>query len=117
MPQKFSKYERTLQKIRDASIPKNPTNCSEIKEAFADEKIMQVMGRSKHPEKSIFFDGVIDRGTHSFCVFSSKFGISLIEKHIEPERRHIMLDATFKVCPIGPFSQLLIVYAAYIGKV
>lgn len=68
------------------------------------------------PIKVFFFDSAVDRGTYSYCVFSSKYAIDIIEKYIVPERQHLMLDATFKVCPIGPFSQLLIFYAAYIGK-
>lgn len=110
----FTKYERTLQLIRDKTIPKNPTNCGEIFNAFQDETILNTLGRSKHVDKSIFFDGVVEKNTHSFCVFSSKFAISLIQSHIEPARRHFMVDATFKVVPVGPFYQLLILYCAYI---
>lgn len=109
----FGKYERTFQMIRDKTIPKNPINCQEILESFKNEKIMESLGRSKHLGNSIFFYGVVQRERHSFCVFSSKYAISLIEKHIEPTRRHFMLDATFKVCPVDPFSQLLIIYTAY----
>lgn len=110
----FNKYERTLQMIRDKTIPKNPTNCGDISAAFQDETILNTLGRSKHTDKSIFFDGVVEKDTHSFCVFSSKYVISLIAKNIEPARRHFMIDAKFKVVPVGPFYQLLIIYVAYI---
>lgn len=83
-----------IQKVRtyiannSRAIPKNPTNCQEINDAFREENVMNALGRSKLPGNSIFFDGVVERETHSFCVFSSKFGIALVEKHIERARRH-----------------------------
>lgn len=40
-----------------------------------------------------------------------------IEKHIEVNKRHYLLDATFKVVPVGPFNQFLIFYVNYIEKV
>lgn len=79
----FTKYERTLQLIRDKTIPKNPNSCDEIANAFRDEKIMNALGRSKHEGNAVFFDGVVEKVTHSFCVFSSKYAISLIQEHIE----------------------------------
>lgn len=84
----FTQYERTLLEIRKQSIPKNPANCVEIGEAFQNENIMNMLGRSKNVEKAVFFDGVVERETHSFCVFSSKHIIALIQQHIEPARRH-----------------------------
>lgn len=68
----FTKYERTLQVIRDKAIPKSPTNCREIIESFQDENIMKTLGRSKHIGNGIFYDGCVERAAHSFCVFSSK---------------------------------------------
>lgn len=113
----WKKYGRTLELIRDNTIPQNPTSCNEIRNAFQDEKIMSTLGRSKHIGHGIFFDGVVERETHSFCVFSSKKAISLIEKNIKVEDRHYMCDATFAVCPIGPFSQLLLIHVTYIENV
>lgn len=110
----FKKYERTLQMIRDKCIPKNPINCAEIIAAFRETKIMSTLGRSKLPGNSVFFDGLIEKATHAFCIFSSKFAIALIQKNIEVARRNYMVDGTFAVCPIGPFNQLLVIHAAYI---
>lgn len=114
MPDSFSKYERTFQMIRDQFIPKNPATCAEITNVFSNEDVMAKIGRSKL-DKSDFFDGAFERDEYKFCVFSSKHAINLYNK-IEPGRQHLMLDATFKVCPIGPFRQLWIFYAAIIGK-
>lgn len=115
MPHQFSKYERTLQMIRVRSIPKNPATCAEITKAFSNDDVMANIGRSKHVDKSAFFDDAFERNGCKFCVFSSKHAIDLYNK-FEPDRQHLMLDATFKVCPIGPFRQLWIFYAAYIDK-
>lgn len=113
----YYKHERGLQLIRNATIPKNPTNCLEIHNAFQNENIMQAIGFSQHAEKNIFFDGVIDTGLFTYCVFSSKDIIKQIEKKIDVQERKFMMDATFKVCPCGPFNQLLIIYIAYHEKV
>lgn len=117
MQLEYKKHQRNVQKIRDSAIPRNPTNCAGIRDAFQQDDIMATLGRSKHLDHPIFFDGVVEKRKHSFCVFSSKYAIALIEKHVEAGRRHFMLDATFKVCPVGPFTQLLIIHAAYIKLV
>lgn len=99
----YFKYERTLQLIRSASFPKNPLTCDEIVDAFKDKNIMDAIGRSQHVAKDVFYDGVVQTEHYSFCVFSSKYMIQMIENHIEVDRRHYLLDATFKVVPVGPF--------------
>lgn len=113
----FFKYERTLQLIRSASFPKNPVTCDEISNAFQNENIMNSIGRSQHVAKEAFFNGVVQSEEYSFCVFSSKNIMNMIEKHIDVNRRHYLLDATFKVVPVGPFNQFLIFYINYIEKV
>lgn len=113
----FAKYERTLNLIRNKTLPKSPTSCHEIGRAFTDNKIMLSIGTSQHEENYVFFDGIVETEKFSFCVFSSKYCINLIENHIELSRRRFMMDATFKICPLGPFRQFLIIYVAYIEKV
>ncbi|XP_017466766.1 PREDICTED: uncharacterized protein LOC108359419 [Rhagoletis zephyria] len=78
---------------------------------------MNAVGRSKHLDHDIFFDTCIETATHSFRVFSSKYSVSLIKSHIEPNRKHDMVNATFKVVPVDPFNQLLIIYVCYIKSV
>lgn len=113
----FFKHERTLQKIRNHAFPTNPKDCAEIIAAFENQNIMDSIGRSQHVSKYAFFNGAVKTEEHSFCVFSSKHIMDLIEKRIESGRREYMLDATFKVVPIGPFNQLLIFHIKYIQKV
>lgn len=113
----YFKYERTLQLIRSASFPKNPVTCDEISEAFQNRNIMDAIGRSQHVTKDEFYNGIVQNEQYSFCVFSSKHIMNMIENHIEVDRRHYLLDATFKVVPVGPFNQFLIFYVNYIQKV
>lgn len=113
----FFKHERALQNLRKTAIPANPSTCSEIGDAFMKENIMNGLGKSQHSEKNIFFDGVVETNRYSFCIFSSKYICRLIDEHIPNDRRHYLMDATFKVCPVGPFNQLLIIYISYIEKV
>lgn len=90
-------------------MPKNPENVEAINEAFEDANIFKVFGQTAHkvdPER--LFDGAIRKETHSFCVFSSKKIIKMVEENVD--EYHVLMDATFKIVPIGQFQQLLILY-------
>lgn len=113
----FAKLERTLNVIRNKVSPKNPKTCDEIGKAFTDNHIMENIGCSQHKDKQVFFDGVIETESFSYCVFSSKYTMELIRQRIETNRLNYMMDATFKICPLGIFKQILIVYVSYIDKV
>lgn len=107
----FTKYERTFQRIKRGVLPKNPKTIKEIVDCFNDEKILNTYGHTLHMEKTYkFYDSAIETADYSFCVFSSKANIELISKNIPVASRHILMDATFKICPTGPFKQLLIIY-------
>lgn len=73
---------------------------------------MEAFGMTAHDDAETFFDDAI-RDTangHAFCVFSSKKTVRLIEE-LPLADRHILMDATFKIVPIGEFKQLLVLYA------
>lgn len=106
----YKKYARTFQRIKQGILPKNPLTVAEINEAFAKQEIQDAYGHALHSAKQPFFNGAVQYEKHSICVFSSKYTIDLIEKNIPPTERHILMDGTFKVCPYGPFNQLLILY-------
>lgn len=69
-----------------------------------------MFGRSLGAE-NLFFDVAKSTKNGDFCVFSSKKQIELLNTHIEDERLHLLMDATFRTCPMGPFKQFLIIYA------
>lgn len=107
----FKKYERTFQRIKKGILPKNPQSVKEINEAFANEAILASYGTALQTSKKyLFFDAAIETANHSFCVLSSKATIELILEHIPPAERHMLMDGTFYICPIGPFKQILIIY-------
>lgn len=92
-------------------MPKNPKTVAEINAAFENEEIMKSYGTALNTAKTYkFFSGGFETQKHSFCVFSSEGTIELIEQNIPPADRHILLDATFQICPVGPFKQILILY-------
>ncbi|XP_055306512.1 uncharacterized protein LOC129570813, partial [Sitodiplosis mosellana] len=115
----FDRIERTLQILKKGALPPSPVEVSEICEAFDKKAVFDSYGSTlqtvdlngeKLENKYAFFDGAVDNGDEAFCVFSSKVSLQLIEAEIPPNKRHILMDATFRTVPIGPFNQLLILY-------
>lgn len=111
----FFEHERSLQLIRSAALPKNPVDSLDIANIFGRNDIMTLLGKTK--EGSIFFDGVLEGNGYSACFFSSKHSIDLFETYESFGERHLMIDGTFDVVPLGGFQQLLIIYAVYLEKV
>lgn len=94
-------------------MPKSPETIDGINDAFTVEDIKQNFGMSLHkPTNHPFFNGAVDAGSHSFCVFSSKATIDLVcdPDNMPEDERHILMDATFKIVPTSVFKQLLILY-------
>lgn len=115
----LSKIERTLQMIKKGALPKTPKTVKEIAEAFEKIDVMNSYGSTLQtvdlngdalPEKLRFFDTAYECKNYAYCVFSSKQTIELIEKNMKPSERHVLMDATFRIVPVGPFNQLLILY-------
>lgn len=116
---KFRTVKKTLQRIKNTAIPRNPTSVHEINEAFKNPEILQHFGYTLGDDdtKDIFFDTAIDTGTFSYAVFSSKKQINSLNEYVPDKKMHILMDATFRTCPKGPFNQLLILYARIHHKV
>lgn len=117
----LEKIERGLQMIKKGTLPTTPDSIDDINRAFDDESVFDAYGTSLQvvdtdgsnlPQKNRFFDGAFEnkQKQFSFCCFSSKTTIKLIEKHIPADKRHILMDATFRVVPMGKFNQLFILY-------
>lgn len=64
-----------------------------------------------------FYRGVYRSDAFSYCVFASEAIIRMIDANIEVQRRNYLLDATFKVCPLGEFNQFLIIHIEYMQAV
>ncbi|XP_055308055.1 uncharacterized protein LOC129572155 [Sitodiplosis mosellana] len=117
----LDKIERGLQKIKKGALPKTPESIDEINSAFQESAVIESYGQTlqlvdidgeKLTERHLFFDVAIENKAkeYSFCVFSSKTTIELIHRHIPLPERHILMDATFRIVPFGPFSQFFILY-------
>lgn len=101
----LDKIERGLQKIKKGTLPTTPATIKEINEAFAQDSVFDAYGSTLQTvdldgenleKKHSFFDGAIEnkKKQFSFCVFSSKVAIELINRHIPVEKRHVLMDAT-----------------------
>lgn len=73
--------------------------------------------RVRHTGGDYFFY----KGSHigedfSYTYFASDFIIELIKVHFpDTNNREFLMDATFKVCPMGEFYQLLVIYFGICG--
>lgn len=93
-------------------MPKNPKNVEEFLDAFNKKDILEDFGYAynKQKEKDVFFNGAVDTGEFSYCVFSSRKIINLMNERIKKNNLDILMDATLRTCAFGPFKQLLIMY-------
>lgn len=106
---KFHSIQKSLQRLKNGVLPRNPSTVSETKEAFENAEVLKTFGFTFNDNQP-FYDGAVETKDYSFCIFSSKITIKLIKENIPSDGKHILMDATFKTCPQGPFNQLLIIY-------
>lgn len=115
----LSRIERTLQKIKKGALPKTPKTVKEIVDAFKKAEVIDSYGSTLQtvdldgnllPEKHRFFDTAFECKEYAYCIFTSKQTVELIENNLKAKNRHVLMDATFRVTPVGPFKQLLILY-------
>lgn len=122
VPQEF--FERTLRGIRDTTHPPSPLTIDELEKKISDETIKNSFlmchqtkdERNEQKKPDEFFNGTIKGDGFSCAVFSSPKTIELIGD-IPPSKRKYFVDGTFKIVPIGPFSQLLIIHIGYLKSV
>lgn len=93
-----------INKLKNGNYPKSPETVEEIIEAFEEN--------GTGSSFSEFHMGTHVGDDFSFSVFCSKKMLRRINETI-PEKREILMDATFKAVPVGPYKQLLILYVAY----
>lgn len=77
----FYSFERTLQMIRNDSLPKNPISCDDISKMFQLPEISNLIGKTK--DEKDFFNGVFESDDYAFAVFSSRTSIEIFESHEE----------------------------------
>lgn len=116
--------KRGLYYIRNKLLPESPKTIADVIAVFEKPDVGETIGSSKHSVDVPFYVGCHeekndkDNPSYAFCVFKSQYTIDLIHKHLPDSKdRDILMDATFKCCPYGPFKQLLLLYFRYQDKV
>lgn len=119
----YKSMERNLLKIRSKVFPQNPQTYEAVKNAMQSENILKTFGYTKGPSPKLFFKGIFkasdenSENNECYCIFASDDIMQLIHENIDVHRRQYFTDATFKVCPLGLFNQLLMIYVGYMETV
>lgn len=108
--------ERHLRRIKNDTFPSSPTNGNEIISIFSDDAMVNLFGKTNHDDPTLFYKGTITNESYTCTFFGSEKIQSMIEENIF-ENRNYLLDATFKIVPIGCFNQILIIYVEYMKHV
>lgn len=110
--------KRNLLQIRRKALPKSPNNAPEIIAAYKEKFVKDNYGLTIRPDGkgTMFYKHAFECSDFSYCVFGSDEVIEAALK-VEPENRKIYMDGTFRVCPMGIFEQLLIIYVNIYGQV
>lgn len=108
----FEKMERNLRRLKNKPYPKAPTSAFEICNSFRNPATMEEFGWNLRKTHRFYVDTIeIESSAFTLCV--SHQIINMIEQNIPPGNRHILMDGTFDVTPIGCFYQLLVIYIEY----
>lgn len=116
----LSRMSRTCYRYKSCEYPPSPRTAEDVKNAFEVDDIMRRFGMSSVQENEA--PTAFYRGTHvcddfAYTVFASQGIIDLIEKNIAVDRRKYLMDATFKICPLGEFKQFLVIQIEYVDEV
>lgn len=115
----FGRVSRTLRRYKNEAFSASPKSGEELIAVFQKKSIMAAFGYSKHENpKQLYKDTIMD-GDKYVCTFLvSEAIVELIKTNIDLNRRKYMMDATFKIVPVGIFKQLLIIiYVEYLDCV
>lgn len=116
-PHSFDHYARTLRDCRKSRFGRSPLSAMEIKTAFDNAIIRNDLGCSLFGQNEPLYNDILIEKDFTNCVFSSAKSIALIKEFVEPHERFFLMDATFRVTPIGDFEQVLVLYVQFGIKV
>lgn len=91
-----------------------------MNELFEIEHVRINFGLTKRAEgqtRSMFFKRAFECPEYAYCIFASDDVIKAILENTDVQTRKIYADGTFKICPIGRFKQVLILFAELLGHV
>lgn len=93
----------------------------EVIEAYKNDDVVEHYSRTKHENsKYEFYKGSYECDDFSYSYFASDHIIDNIKANpamFPEDKREFLMDATFKICPLGKFYQLLIIYIAFCDQV
>lgn len=111
---------RTLTKKYSSKFPESPKNIDEIIKFFNHPSIIsttaQTLRKPGEGTATPFFKHAYECKDFSFCLFASDDVIDII-KTIPVDRRMYFCDGTFRICPYGEFSQVLLLAVDINGQV
>lgn len=116
----FKSVESICNQARRAALPKSVKTADEINDAFKVPYIWETYGRTyrmKEEDKTPFFKYAYNGPEFSFCIFASDDIIKAIEENVDLSERKIYTDGTFKICPMGDFKQVVMLFADLHGYV
>lgn len=108
---KFEKVKRTLERSKNQTYPKIPSNIQQLKTDFKKPEILNKYGFTLDGDSKFYIDTVI-APNYEFTIFASQFIMSFIKNNVTPGSRHYLMDGTFDSLPNG-FYQLLIIAFEY----
>lgn len=116
-----------MSKARRAALPQEPKNANEINAKMEEPYIQQNYGMTKRheptngeppaSEPTLFFRTAFDCDEFSYCIFAAEDVISTIKDKTDSSQRTIFADGTFKICPVGQYKQVLIIFCDIYGHV
>lgn len=99
--------ERNLRRMKNKKVPTAPKTIEDVLNVFSDPAIITQYGLNLRKSERFYINTVKNPG---FTVFASFQAIKMIEKNIPLDERRYLLDATFKVKPLGDYYQVLIIH-------
>lgn len=102
-----AKHLPYINKLKIGKYPSSPMTAEDIVEKFEDHQIREKYGK--------YYKTTVNKNEFAFSIFYSQKMINRMR--FLKGHREIMIDATFKVVPKGPYKQLLILYVAYKNNV
>lgn len=112
--------ERNLYRCKSLAMPSSPKTARELELLFQNTDTLRTYGFSQFEDGGTplqFYRSTYVCDDFSYCIFASESVIRNIAANISVERRNYLMDATFKVCPMGEFTQFLIIHVEYMETV
>lgn len=110
---RYDKMERNLRRLKNKKVPRNPINAEDVAKIFADPKNREEFALNLRKTNNFYIDTIRTNSGEWFSLFASHQLINLVKEHIPPEDRKYLIDGTFKVRPLGNFSQLLVIHIEF----